>query len=430
MYDTPDELMREIIAGEDSFLDWKEVVFKGEQLRFVPKHSGDSDKALLELAKDLTCFANTEGGVIVFGVRKDGERVGIPEDRMEALQALIVNAAQNNVEPPLGHLLTFDRMMIPDSSGSPRLCLKLQVRKALHGVHAPTGRRPYWRISDHCHEMTLEQQARAFERRGLMLPFEERPVIGATLADIDAVRFKAYCEMRWGEGAELNGELLLRRMRNLKLLALDEAQQLRPTGLGLLLFSSTPDQWIAGACVDVVVYAGGQSDANLQRDAKTFRGPLIDQIERTLEYLRQSPFVPIAAEKGGLGRIDRPSYSLRALQEALVNSVVHRDYGLPSQVRVFVFDDRIEISNPGKLHNTLTPEDLFAGCQPVRRNQMLAGFLRDYTSPFTERAYMEARGEGFLGNGSGMRTGERSTTGRSEHRRRLQAGALLSRAGA
>lgn len=61
-----------------------------------------------------------------------------------------------------------------------------------------------------------------------------------------------------------------------------------------------------------------------------------------------------------------------------------------------MFTDRIEISSPGRLHNSLIPEDLFAGAQPYRRNQLLAGFMRDFTSPITGRAYMESRGEGFL----------------------------------
>jgi predicted HTH transcriptional regulator len=116
-----------------------------------------------------------------------------------------------------------------------------------------------------------------------------------------------------------------------------------------------------------------------------------------MEYLRVSPFLPTRASKDGRGRLDHPSYSLRALQEAVANAVVHRDYSIRgAQVRLFIFPDRIEISNPGRLHNTLSPSDLFAGCQPVRRNQMLAGFLRDYISPITQRSYMEGRGEGFL----------------------------------
>lgn len=392
MYDTADELLREILAGEDSLLDWKEVVFKGHEIRFVP----DKDKASTEVAKDLTCFANTDGGVIVFGIRKDGERVGIPAEGKEALLQFIINVAQNNVEPPLGHLLTFDWMTLPDTGGQPRLCLKLEIKKALFSVHAPKGRRPYWRMADRCEEMTLEQTARAFERRGLILPFEERPLLSAAPDVLDRRRFVDYCRVRYGEESDPGEATALRRMQNLKLLAPDETGRLHPTGVGALLFCPDPERWIPGAFVDVAVYEGTEPDANRQRDARTFRGTVVEHIEVTLEYLRQSPYVPVAASKDGLGRTDRPAYSLRALQEALVNALVHRDYSVVSQVRVFIFRDRIEISNPGGLHNTLRPEDLYAGCQPLRRNQMLAGFLRDYTSPITGRAYMEARGEGFL----------------------------------
>ena len=397
MYDTPDELLREILAGEDSRLDWKEVVFKGNEVRFVPKRASERDRSTVELAKDLTCFANSEGGVIVFGVRKDGERVGIPPEGIDELQQLIANVAQNNVEPPLGHLLIFDRVWLPDSTGEPRLCLKVEIKKALFSVHAPKGRRPYWRIADQCHEMTLEQQARAFERRGMMAPFEERPMYTAKPEDLDSSRFEVYYEARFGaQWAE--GEVSLKRlMQNLKLLAPDEADVLHPTALGLLLFSPEPDRWITGAYVDLVVYEGTEPDADRQADAKAIRGTVVEQIEAMIGYLQTSPYVPVAARKDDWGRQDRPAYSLRALQEGVVNALVHRDYTIGgSQVRVFVFPDRIEISSPGRLPNTLTASDLFAGCQPIRRNQMLAGFLRDYTSPVTGRSYMEARGEGFL----------------------------------
>ena len=397
MYDTPDELLREILAGEDSLLDWKEVILRGDSTRFAPKAGRPGGKASMELAKDLSCFANTEGGVIVFGVRRDKERVGIPEEKVESFQQFIVNVAQNNLEPPLGHLLVFDRVLLPDSTGVDRLCLKVEIKRALFSVHAPKGRRPYWRLADHCHEMTLEQQARAFERRGMMAAFEERPVFAATVDDLDLTRLRSYYDVRYGQSLDESGVSTERLLQNLKLVAKDEAGGLHPTGLGLLLFSGQPDRWISGAFIDVAVYEGPSPDAAQQQDAKTVRGTVVAQIEQTMDYLAASPYVPVAAEKDGRGRLDRPAYSLRALQEGVVNALVHRDYGIQgAQVRVFIFPDRIEISNPGRLHNTLMPEDLFAGCQPVRRNQMLAGFLSYYSSPLTQRSYMEGKGTGFL----------------------------------
>lgn len=392
MYDTQDELLREILAGEDSYIEFKEVIFRGNEIRFV---HGEG-KAASELGKDLSCFANTEGGVIVFGVRDDGERAGIPQDRSTYLQEFILNVAQNNIEPPLGHLLLFDRVLLPDSEGTQRLCIKVEVRKALYSVHAPKGRRPYHRLVDRCHEMTLDQQARIFERRGMMIPFEERPVFRAITELVERVRISDYYMRRYGgslDDAQISYEQLL---QNLKLVMADESGELHPTGLGLLLFCSAPDEFISGAYVDVVCYKGTDPEANDQVDAKAFHGTIVEQIERPLDYLRISPYVPTAAKKDDLGRQDQPAYSLRALQEAVVNALVHRDYTIPGQVRIFLFADRIEVSNPGRLHNTLSIEDLFAGCQPVRRNQMLAGFLREYISPVTGRAYMEGRGEGFL----------------------------------
>lgn len=397
MYGTVEELLREIEAGEDSFLDFKELAYEGRQLRLLRRGRPVQGRASVEVAKDLCCFANSEGGVLVFGVRDDGERVGVDPARMDELQELLLNVAQNNVKPPLGHLLLFDRVSLPDRGGERRLCLKLEVKKARYNVHAPRGRRPYWRIADQCHEMTLEQQARAFEKRGLMSPSEERPVFNAAPEVLEAAVFAAYYAQRYGHpltDAHIAREQLL---QNLRLTAADESGAVHPTVLGLLLFSVEPDRFLPGAYLDIAVYAAPEPDADRQVDAKTVRGTLIEQIERTVEYLRLSPYVPMAARKDGRGRRDQPAYSLRALQEGVVNAVVHRDYSIAgSQVRVFLFPDRITISSPGRLPNTLTPEDLYAGCQPVRRNQMLAGFLRDYTSPLTQRAYMEARGEGFL----------------------------------
>ena len=392
MYDTPDGLLREILAGEDSYIEFKEIIFKGSKIRFV---HGEG-KATSELGKDLSCFANTEGGVIVFGVRDDGERVGIPQDRSTYLQEFILNVAQNNIEPPLGHLLLFDRVLLPDSTGTQRLCLKVEVRKALYSVHAPKGRRPYHRLVDRCDEMTLDQQARIFERRGMVIPFEERPVLRANAELVERTRFSHYYTQKYGRTLDEAQIPYKKLLQNLKLVMADESGELHPTGLGLLLFCSSPAQFISGAYIDLVCYRGTVPDANQQVDTKAFRGTIVEQIEQPLDYFRTSPYVPTAAKKDDWGRQDQSAYSLRALQEAVVNALVHRDYTIPGQVRVFLFEDRIEVSNPGRLHNTLSVEDLFAGCQPLRRNQMLAGFLTEYISSVTNRAYMEGHGVGFL----------------------------------
>ena len=93
------------------------------------------------------------------------------------------------------------------------------------------------------------------------------------------------------------------------------------------------------------------------------------------------------------GRIDHPQYDIRAVREAIVNAVAHRDYSIiGSKIRVFLYSDRIEISSPGGLPNTLTPESM--AYRVFTRNQLLVNFLSGVRSPVTGNAFLESRGEG------------------------------------
>lgn len=156
------------------------------------------------------------------------------------------------------------------------------------------------------------------------------------------------------------------------------------------------DESRAGPRLAEVFVSMANTDGNTA-DSRRFTGPLPEQIAQVITYFGASPLIPTMSRKDRDGHRDYPSYAHTALQEAVVNAVVHRDYEeRGSQIIIRLFPDRIEWRNPGVLYNTLTVENLYAGCQPARRNQFLAGFMRDYKSPLTGASYREARGEGFL----------------------------------
>lgn len=388
MYDALESLLTEIAAGEDTYLELKEVQFAGRQVRL-----GSAGRAAPELAEVLCSMVNTEGGVLVLGVRKDSTIAGIDPEKREILEQFVVNVATSACIPQIEPLLNW--LYLPDAGGQPHLCLKVDLPKARYSVHQTSDGRFLKRIGSHRHIIPAEQLGRLLATRNLLVPFEERPAHGSSLDQIDPARVAAYYRRRFAAEPPRDPSDYVRFLLNIKL-ATDLDGDAVPTNLGLLLFAEHPEERISGAYVDLGVYKGAAANGETS-DSKRISGPISEQIHQVLRYFQTSPLIATESHKGGMGRVDLPTYVGRALQEAIVNALVHRDYEIAgSQVIVRLFPDRIEVQNPGGLHNTLTEENLYAGCQPVRRNQNLAGFLRDFPSPLTGTSFMEARGEGFL----------------------------------
>ena len=105
----------------------------------------------------------------------------------------------------------------------------------------------------------------------------------------------------------------------------------------------------------------------------------------------------VAARKDP-GRVDLPQYSHRALFEALVNAVVHRDYSIRgSKIRLSMFADRLEIQSPGSLPNNLTVESMET--RQVTRNEALTSVLArlpvgGIRGSEDRQYFMERRGDG------------------------------------
>ena len=381
-------LLSSIRAGEDTELELKEIVFRGDRIAF----GSDPGRASSKLAEVFVSMANTRGGTLVMGVR-DADRavVGVDPLKRDLLEQLVVNVATTNCNPMIVPAL--DWAYLPGEGGEPRLCLVIDVPASPFDVHQTGDGRFLQRIGSHRHLIPAERLARMFSARSLASPVEERPVVGSSLDALDVLLLKKYFRSRfddWSPPDDWQSTLVAH-----KLAAVTESG-VAPTYLGMLLFAEQPEQHVRGAYIDVASYKQDMLDGAAV-DRQRITGPLPSQIAQALTYLQVSPLNPTASRKDGWGRHDYPSYVDRSLQEAIVNAVVHRDYEVQgSQIIIRLFPDRIEFQNPGALHNTLTVENLYAGCQPVRRNQLLAGFLRAYKSAVTGGSFLEAMGEGFL----------------------------------
>ena len=182
----------------------------------------------------------------------------------------------------------------------------------------------------------------------------------------------------------------------LALLVDDEAGVLRAAVAGVLLCTPNPEQWLPNACITATRYRG-RDRASGQIDAREITGPLNEQIAGAVAFAARN--MQVAARKDP-ARSDLPQYSERAVFEALVNAVVHRDYSIRgTKIRLSMFDDRLEIQSPGSLPNNLTVESM--GSRQSTRNEALTSVLARMPVGGTRgggdrRYFMERRGDGVL----------------------------------
>jgi ATP-dependent DNA helicase RecG len=121
------------------------------------------------------------------------------------------------------------------------------------------------------------------------------------------------------------------------------------------------------------------------RDKKTFYSGLPLQIDNALAAIKANILIP--SDIQGAKRIEVPSYPEKVFRELLVNAVVHRNYSIiGSQIRIFIFSDRIEFISPGRLPNTVTIEKLTTGTS-FSRNPLLVKLMENL-------GYMDKLGRG------------------------------------
>jgi predicted HTH transcriptional regulator len=385
MLDTQSELLERIRLGEDSLLELKEVRFKGEQVQAPGRDS---------LADELAAFGNSRGGVCVLGVEDDTRIiVGIPEEKLDAVESLVREVCNDSIRPPL--MPHIERMMLPSTLGDRRAVIKIDVERSLFVHESPSGY--FYRVGSSKRKMAPDYLARLFQQRSQsrIIRFDEQVVPKVTLDDLKPELWQRF---RTERSTDDRDELLTK----LAMARRDEDGVVRPSVAGVVLGTAEPQRWLSNAYIQAVAYRGNEArpdgDGGLyQLDATDITGPLDQQVLEACRFVRKN--MRVFASKG-VGREDTPQYHLGAVFEALVNAVAHRDYAIyGSKVRLRMFADRLELYSPGSLTNTMELSAL-----PLRqaaRNEAITSLLarcripqeHDWL-PTTRATLMDRRGEG------------------------------------
>ena len=369
------DLLYQIRLGEDSGYEFKKVEIKGSKIK---------GPAQQDLADEMAAFANQKGGYLVMGVEDKTKAIlGIPNEMLDAVQQRVKAAASDNVEPPLP---IYTRLLeLPDSDGNLKSLIHVTIEKSLF-VHSSNGRY-YHRVAESKQLMRQDYLVRLMMQRSQarMIWLDERPVPSTEKSHLDPTLYRKFLRE---EGQPEHTQL-----RKLKMLVDDDQGNERLSVSGVLLGTANPTQWLPNAFIQAVKYGGDTRHSDQQIDAKDFTGPLDQQVIKSLEFVEKNMLV---AARKIIGREDIPQYSLTAILEALVNAVAHRDYDLYGMhIRLHMFADRLVISSPGALVNTMEVDDLIA--RQASRNQLITSLLArcPIDHDYVNRAkMMDKRGEG------------------------------------
>lgn len=323
-------------------------------------------EAVCAFANDLA--GHGKPGIVMIGVQDKGEPMPGSVVTDELLRSLADIKTDGNIVPP-PTLLVEKRLLrgheVAVVTVWPCDTPPVRYKGRIHVRWGP--RRGLATAQD---ERILNERRRHHDR-----PFDVQPVREAELDDIDRLRFEQeYLPALVARDVLLANERSLEQKLAATKMVIGDTEPI-PTVLGLLMVGKSPSDWIPGAYGQFLRLSGNDLTAPVV-DEEQVHGTVADQIRRLEEKLaahnrRGVRFRDVETEQ------HHEAYPLDALRQLVRNAFMHRSYeATHAPVRVYWFDDRIEIHNPGGPFGSVTPENFGQPGVTDYRNPNLAEGLR------------------------------------------------------
>jgi len=339
-----------------------ELLSRGEDSHTQFKQAQDIRNAT-SLAAEMAAFANAEGGHILIGVDDLGSIVGITQDDIRRLNNLVSNVASENVRPPINPITE-------NVSTEKGLVMVVTIREGLSKPYADNQGIFWMKSGANKRPVTSREEIQRMMQRGGLVHADEVPVEGTTLDSLDDDHFNGFFQKQYGrsvnQALEDSGLTMARLLNNLGL-AKDETLNLA----GLLLFGRDPQRHRPAFVVKAVSFVGNDPAGVKYRDSEDIGGCLRDMYTHTMSFITRN-LRRLQGDKdfNTEGDLELP---VVAIEELVVNMLLHRDYFISAPWRIMIFDNRIELISPGALPNNLTIENISNGVSVIR-NPLIASF--------------------------------------------------------
>lgn len=335
-----------------------------DQLEFKEKISDSSDKWL----KTVVAFANCRGGRILFGVSDSREIIGLDCDLFAAKDAIadaIANACQPAIPMTIG---------ISSVDGKPIIVLEiaegrktpyfLKAKGQSEGVYvrydATTRQADELSIKD----LLVNGSGRGFDQ------FECRG-LKVTDADIDELCSRMFATARANAGSDEQRNLVkpVTKSQLVKWrILIPDGSSVRASNAYALLSGSD----LFPVETKCAVFKGRTRDVFIDR--RKFTGPVQEQVESAFEYVLSK--INVGSKIEGLYREDVFEIPPSVIRELVVNAIVHRNYvdGESSSVSIALYDDRLEVTSPGRLPYGVTVQKMLCGYSECRNKALAQAF--------------------------------------------------------
>ncbi len=334
--------------------DLKQCITQGENTTTEFKENFDQ-----EVIETTVAFANTNGGTILIGVSDGREVKGITigKETLRDVSNRIVQATEPRV------IVDVESVDVAEKS-------VLVVHIAEVSIKPVSVRgRCYKRVGNSNRVMSPQEIAQ-MHLNATGQSWDQLLVTRAGIDDIDEKKVEWYLTRREttrnvAKPQDMSQTALLRNIDGLS----DEDI---PTHAGILFFSKYPQRFFQNAQLRVVRFKG-ISVTHPVINRLDCSGALWEMVDAAEEFIRKNIRLLSLRTSRSFQRDDKFEYPLNALREAIINALIHRNYQKHSDVRVFIFDNRVEIINPGTFPEGVSPDTPVH--EPV--NPILSRFMYD-----------------------------------------------------
>ncbi|NOR85154.1 winged helix-turn-helix transcriptional regulator [archaeon] len=315
----------------------------------LKKSTSELKEAIISISSILN---KHQKGKVYFGIRNDGAVIGqrVSEQTIRDISKSISDHIEPKIYPKINLVVLQEKD-----------CIFVQFQ----GTNVPyyAYGRTYMRVGDEDKKLSAKEiENLILQKNKDKLVWDNQVNEKFSLDDISKDKLKSYVE----------DASLKYTSKNEVLEKLELIKDGILTNASIVLFGVVPSKYFSLLNLRCATFLG-ENKASTPLDMTDFNGDIFELMIRAENYILQHINVGMRLE--GLYRVDVPEINKDAFREAIINAFCHRDYSIPQEINIAVFNNRVEILNPGSLYEGLTINDILSKKISKRRNSLIANIF-------------------------------------------------------